>query len=207
MGVFSERCNRAGALCRLRSITLTVDEHTLLPEWQKHVVNLLAKAPLQQFHVSTIGGHVNHRLSDDFCRAIVSTHGSQLTRFSVHRMRMSLKAIADICVRCTALQQLFIVVAPKDLDALGPCLAQARNLRAIHVNRPLDYGSEDVPKPSYDKILEIVRQCTPTVQQFGFNTRVFQVERRARVNEDSSDVMLTPYENPEIPEQFLVVRT
>ncbi|KAL7284753.1 hypothetical protein ACG7TL_002060 [Trametes sanguinea] len=125
-------------------------------------------------------------------------------------MRMSLDAIAYICAHCTALQQLFIVVAQQDLDALGPCLAQAPKLRAIHVNRPLDYGSEDVPKPSYDKILDIVRQCRPTVKQFGFNTRVFQVERSAKVNADGSvttDVTLSPYENPEIPEQFLVVRT
>ncbi|KAI9060041.1 hypothetical protein FKP32DRAFT_1613869 [Trametes sanguinea] len=210
MALFSERCKRAGALSRLRSISLTVDEHTSLAQWQQHVINLLANAPLQQFHLSTIGGHVNHRLSDDFCQAIVNAHGSRLTRFSVHRMRMSVDAIAYICAHCTALQQLFIVVAQQDLDALGPCLARAPNLRAIHVNRPLDYGSEDVPKPSYDKILEIVRQCRPTVKQFGFNTRVFQVERSAKVNADGSvttDVTLSPYENPEIPEQFLVVRT
>ncbi|KAI0366515.1 hypothetical protein BV20DRAFT_640211 [Pilatotrama ljubarskyi] len=115
MAAFSERCNRAGTLSRLRSITLTVDEHTSLNEWQQHVLSLLSNAPLQQFHISTIGGHVNHRLSDDFCRAIVTAHGSRLTRFSVHRMRMSIVTIADICARCTALQQLFIVVEQKDL--------------------------------------------------------------------------------------------
>ncbi|KAI0324544.1 hypothetical protein GY45DRAFT_1349369 [Cubamyces sp. BRFM 1775] len=210
MAAFSERCNRAVALSRLRSITLTVDEHTSLSEWQHHVLSLLSQAPLQQFHISTVGGHVDHRLSDEFCKAIVSAHGNRLTRFSVHRMRMSINAIADICARCSALQQLFVVVEPNDLDALGPCLAQARKLRAVHVNRPLDFGSEDVPRQSYAKILEIVRQCKPTVKQFGFNTRVFQVERSATVTEDgsvSTEVTLSPYENPEIPEQFLVVRT
>ncbi|KAI0634610.1 hypothetical protein C8Q77DRAFT_1217663 [Trametes polyzona] len=210
MAVFSERCNRSGALARLRSITLTVDEHTSLVEWQKHVLGLLSSAPLQQFHISTVGGHVNHRLSDEFCAAIVSAHGGRLTRFSVHRMRMSIGAIADICARCSVLQQLFIVVEQNDLDALGPCLAQARCLRAVHVNRPLDYGSEDVPRHSYDKILEIARQCPSTVKQFGFNTRVFQVERSAVVTTDGAvhaEVTLSPYESPEIPEQFLVVRT
>ncbi|KAI0357708.1 hypothetical protein OH77DRAFT_1494614 [Trametes cingulata] len=210
MAAFSERCNRAGTLSRLRSITLTVDEHTSLAEWQKHVLNLLANAPLRQFHISTVGGHVNHRLSDDFCSAIVSAHRSRLTRFSVHRMRMSIDAIADICARCTVLEQLFIVVEQNDLDALGPCLARAPRLRAVHVNRPLDFGSEDVPKQSYDKILAIASQCNSTVKQFGFNTRVFQVERQVTVAEDGSvrtEVALSPYENPEIPEQFLVVRT
>ncbi|KAH9903262.1 hypothetical protein C8Q73DRAFT_742398 [Cubamyces lactineus] len=210
MAAFSEQCNRSGALSRLRSITLTVDEHTSLSEWQQHVLSLLSQAPLQQFHISTVGGHVDHRLSDEFCKAIVSAHRNRLTRFSVHRMRMSIDAIADICARCTVLQQLFVVAEPNDLDALGPCLAQATNLRAVHVNRPLDFGSEDVPRQSYTKILNIVRQCRPTVKQFGFNTRVFQVERSATVTEDGSvdtGVTLSPYENPEIPEQFLVVRT
>ncbi|KAI0708567.1 hypothetical protein C8Q76DRAFT_626883 [Earliella scabrosa] len=210
MGIFSENCNRTGTLSRLRSITLTVDEHTSLVEWQQHVLGLLSNAPLQQFHISTVGGHVGHRLSDDFCSAIVSAHGSRLTRFSVHRMRMNISAIADICRRCMVLQQLFIVVEQNDMDLLGPCLAQAPMLRAIHVNRPLDLGSEDVPKQSFDKILSIARQCRPTVQQFGFNTRVFQVERRSHVEGDGSvrtEVMLSSYENPEIPEQFLVVRT
>lgn len=62
-------------------------------------------------------------------------------------------------------------------DSLGPCLADAPSLRAIHVNRPLDFGSEDVPRQSYDQILEIARQCRPSVKQFGLNTRVFQVRR------------------------------
>ncbi|OJT06821.1 hypothetical protein TRAPUB_2338 [Trametes pubescens] len=210
MGAFSEHCNRAGTLSRLRSITLTVDEHTSLADWQRDVLNLLANAPLQQFHISTIGGHVNHRLSDEFCKAVVSAHGERLTRFSVHRMRMGIDAIADICARCPALQQLFIVVEQDDLDELGSCLAQARRLKAVHINRPLDVGSEDVPRQSYNKIVDIARECPPTVKQFGFNTRVFQVERSGVLAEDGSiqmEVNLTPYENPEIPEQFLVVRT
>lgn len=193
MGAFSEHCNRAGTLSRLRSITLTVDEHTSLADWQRDVLGLLANVPLQQFHISTIGGHVNHRLSDEFCKAVVSAHGQRLTRFSVHRMRMGIGAIADICARCPVLQQLFIVVEQNDMvsrrsaailwnrftnstqDTLGSCLAKAHRLRAVHVNRPLDFGSEDVPRQSYDKILEIARDCPPTVKQFGFNTRVFQV--------------------------------
>ena len=115
MHEFSERCAHAGTLSRLRSITLTVDEHTALADWQRDVLALLAPAPLQQFHISTVGGHVDHRLGDDFCSAIVSAHGTRLTRFSVHRMRMSIAAIEDSCARCVALEQLFIVVEQNDL--------------------------------------------------------------------------------------------
>lgn len=64
-------------------------------------------------------------------------------------------------------------------DELGSCLAQARRLKAVHINRPLDFGSEDVPRQSYNKIVDIARECPPTVKQFGFNTRVFQVGRVA----------------------------
>lgn len=58
---------------------------------------------------------------------------------------------------------------------LGPILAQAKSLRAVHVNRPLDLGSEDVPMIARDQILGIVKQSGPNLMQFGYNTRVFQV--------------------------------
>ncbi|OBZ76446.1 hypothetical protein A0H81_03102 [Grifola frondosa] len=210
MGLFSMRCQRSGVLSRLRSITLTVDEHTSIIAWQTNVLTLLSQSPLEQFHISTVGGHVGYRLSDQFCADIVDAHGARLRRFSVHRMRMSLEAIDDICCRCVSLEQLFIVVDQDDMNGLGPCLARARRLRAVHVSRPLDFGSEDVPMQSREHIISIARQCSPSVRQFGFNTRVFQVERVAKAGEDGSvttDVLLSAYESPEIPEQFLVVRT
>ena len=45
----------------------------------------------------------------------------------------------------------------------------------MHVNRPLDLGSEDVPMIARDQILGIVKQSGPNLMQFGYNTRVFQV--------------------------------
>lgn len=137
MRIFSENCIRAGTLSRLRSITLTVDDHTSLAEWQQHVLNLLSSAPLQQFHISTIGGHVGHRLSNDFCSAIVSAHGSRLTRFSVHRMRMSINAIADICRRCIVLQQLFIVVDQNDMvwSSVSSCAIEMSDKRITCAGR------------------------------------------------------------------------
>ncbi|KAM5545415.1 hypothetical protein V8D89_001028, partial [Ganoderma adspersum] len=208
MGVFRDQCNRTGTFSRLQFIALTVDEHTSLGLWQQHVLSLLSN--VQRFHISTVVRRVGHCLSDEFCSAVVTAHGRRLTRFSVHRMRMSIGAIADICRRCTALEQLFVVVEQNDLDAFGPCLAEAPRLRAVHVNRPLDFGSEDVPKQSYEQILSIARQCRPTVRQFGSNTRVFRVDRTLQPAADRSmrmEVTLSSYENPEIPEQFLVVRT
>lgn len=94
---------------RLQSITLTVSAH-LSPTWEVDVVELLKPAPLERFHVSTTGGIVGNTLNDAFCAQIVDIHGSRLRRFSVHRMRMSVAAIEDICRRCVQLEQLFIVV-------------------------------------------------------------------------------------------------
>ena len=74
-----------------------------------------------------------------------------------------------------------LIVVPDPQNALGPCLARAPKLRAVHVNRPLDFGSEDVPKQSLDLIRSIARHCQPTVKQFGFNTRVFQVSTPRRI--------------------------
>ncbi|KAI0943506.1 hypothetical protein AcW1_002655 [Taiwanofungus camphoratus] len=206
---FAQQCTHTDALRSLRSITLAVNTQTD-SAWETHVRALLSPAPIEQFHISTVGGEVGPALGTAFCSDIVNVHGERLRRFSVHRMRMNITAIEDICRRCPQLEQLFVVVEQHVLEALGPCLAQAPSLRAVHVNRPLDVMSGDVPMVSRDRILSIVKQCGPHLVQFGYNTRVWQVERVTSLQEDGSvtvDVRLSSYESPEIPEQFLVVRT
>ncbi|GBE89773.1 hypothetical protein BKA93DRAFT_793618 [Sparassis latifolia] len=213
----SEQCARTGALVHLRSITLAA---RMAPEsivhaaarrthwWDTDVLALLAPAPLEQFHMSTIGGEIEPTLSDVFCHAIVKVHGLRLRRFSIHRMPVSLSAIADVCHCCPLLEQLFVVMDQDALDELGPCLAEAHRLRTVHVNRPL-LTSGDAPVVSSELILSLVRQCPPTLTHFGSNTRVYQVERVPIVEEDGTitiDVRLSSYESPEVPEQFLVVR-
>ncbi|PCH36837.1 hypothetical protein WOLCODRAFT_109224 [Wolfiporia cocos MD-104 SS10] len=208
MTLFSKECTRLGTLNRLRSITLTVDAHHS-PSWEADVLSLLAPAPLERFHISTVGGDVGPALSEDFCAAIVKAHGKRLRRFSVHRMRMSLASVDIICAQCPRLEQLFVVIQQQALEHLGPILAKAYALREVHVNRPLDLGSEDVPVLAREQILAIVKRCGPNLRQFGYNTRVFQIERDIR-DEDGTlriDRRLAPYENPEVPEQFVVVRT
>jgi hypothetical protein len=56
---------------------------------------------------------------------------------------------------------------------------------------------------------DVVRKCGPSVVQFGCSTRVWQVVRTVQRNEQGElevERTLGPYEAPEIPEQFLVVR-
>ncbi|EPT01925.1 hypothetical protein FOMPIDRAFT_1160757 [Fomitopsis schrenkii] len=207
MAHFNALCARHNSLTQLRSITLTIDSS---PTWCKDVLALLQPARLEQFHISTIGGNVGPVLDEEFCNAIVDRHRARLQRFSVHRLRMSLASIDYICRRCERLEQLFVVVEQGSLSKLGPILAQARTLRAVHVNRPLDLGSEDVPMIARDQILDIVKQSGPNLMQFGYNTRVFQVERLLHRKADGElevETRLGQYESPEVPEQFLVVRT
>ncbi|KZT64234.1 hypothetical protein DAEQUDRAFT_732903 [Daedalea quercina L-15889] len=207
MANFSELCTRHNALLRLRSITLTING---APTWKKDVLDLLHPAPLEQFHISTIGGNVGPALGEEFCNAIVDRHRARLIRFSVHRLKMNLASVDYICRKCERLEQLFVVVEQGSLSKLGPILAQAKTLRAVHVNRPLDLGSEDVPMIARDHILSIVKQSGPNLMQFGYNTRVFQVERAVHRNKDGPlevETRLGQYESPEVPEQFLVVRT
>ncbi|KAJ7683929.1 hypothetical protein B0H14DRAFT_912620 [Mycena olivaceomarginata] len=45
----------------------------------------------------------------DFWRAPVDAHEPRLTRVSVHRMAISLRAVGDACVRCPVLRQLVVV--------------------------------------------------------------------------------------------------
>ncbi|KAI0078087.1 hypothetical protein K474DRAFT_1594707 [Panus rudis PR-1116 ss-1] len=221
MGQFADHCLSSGVLRRLRSITLavhvvstqptkTLTDGTNVSRWSAQVVEMLSQSPLELLHISTLGGDVGGELSNDFCSMLLSTHASRLRRFSVHRMRISTDAIKQICSRCDHLEQLFVVTEQDDLDSLCDALSLTRSLHTLHVNRPLEEHSETLPVVPKDRILKVVRRCGSELQQVGFNTRVWQVQRNVIRKEDASldiELDLAPYEHPEIPEQFLVVRT
>ncbi|CAL1710132.1 unnamed protein product [Somion occarium] len=207
---FSQQCLESGALEHLRSITLTGPLKTSSHAWAQQVINLLSMSPLEMFHISTMGGEVGGTLSDELCEQIVSTHGLNLRRFSVDRMGISIHAIRRICQECTKLEELFVTANQDDMDALGSCLAYTRTLRSLHVKRPVGQGSDTAPLVSESQVLSMVNKCGSELQQIGRNTRVWQVSREVKRAADGSltvERVLVPYELPEIPEQFLVIRT
>ena len=111
----SELCAASGALRQLRSITLTVETAPRAggtrTSWPIDVANLLAGAPLERFHISSLGGDLSvGGLDEQFCADIVTAHGERLRRFSVHRLRMTLESVRDVCARCPNLEQLFVVL-------------------------------------------------------------------------------------------------
>ncbi|KAL4253257.1 hypothetical protein ABKN59_004757 [Abortiporus biennis] len=207
---FAKECHAKQTLTRLRSITLTVPiTSQSTTAWMRHVELLLSSSSLQHFHISTVGGEVSQEFDTKFCERIVRVHGNTLRRVSVHRLRMSIEAIDLICRLCPHLQQLFIVLNHDNLELLKPCLLHTRELRVLHINRPLS-SNETVPMVSAEKALTVVNACASELYQIGFNTRVWQVEREIGTNSDGTlriERKLGPYELPQIPEQFLVVRT
>ncbi|KAF8152989.1 hypothetical protein B0H34DRAFT_87411 [Crassisporium funariophilum] len=210
MDVFASQCISSCALTRLRSITLTVHQQLPLNEWTKSVIKLLSASPLEFFQIYSTGVFFESPMTDIFWQQLISAHGQRLVRFSVHRMLIDLEAIMNICVKCINLEQLFVVVEPESLENLAKCLSHAKKLRTIHINYPLEAFMDSLPVLQPAQASSIIEQCSPTIVQFGCNTKVWQVGRTISV--DGSGVLqarrhLMPYESPDVPEQFLVVRT
>lgn len=145
---------------------------------------------------------------------LVKTHGERLKRISVHRMDVDLEVIKDICVNCSALEELFIAVEPDKLNILADYVHYARSLKTIHV----DYSPRvqfTVFVLSPDKALEFIKRCdNPGITQFGCESRVWFVNRKVVVGEDRDgnekmecEIDLGPYESLYAQEQFMVVRT
>ncbi|TFK27718.1 hypothetical protein FA15DRAFT_585861 [Coprinopsis marcescibilis] len=232
MTAFAIHCNHRRSLARLRSITLTVTRSMLDPKaWTSAVVSLLSQSPLERFHIYATSTPSDTGNFDDsvallpllpqFLQDLVLTHGQRLTRFSIHRMPLGLQTIEAICRGCNNLQELFIVVEPRLLNALPDLLVHATKLRAIHINYPTASQLEDesdndgeLGDPDHvltaSQTLNFVRRCGPSLFQFGCNTKVWQVGREIEESLSGDKVArlcLLPYESPVIPEQFLVVRT
>ncbi|KAH0578581.1 hypothetical protein J132_02009 [Termitomyces sp. J132] len=210
MGEFSRLCLKAGALKWLLAITLTVHPQCPLDTWTSDVLSLLSASPLQKFQIYSPGAFYESPWTELFWSQLVTTHGHRLYQFSVHRMLISLTAIEEICRRCTVLQQLFIVVEPDSLPSLGQCLVHAKSLRSIHVNYPVEAHTDDIAVISAMEALSVIKHCSPTLTQFGCNARVWQVTKHIEMLPDGSYAVhprLSPYESPDIPEPFLVVRT
>ncbi|KIM82848.1 hypothetical protein PILCRDRAFT_820136 [Piloderma croceum F 1598] len=218
MSDFSTRCTLSGSLLRLRSITLTINTQTAsdIPKWLQEVEALLSLSPIEVFQVYSTFAYFDASAMvamNKFCSKIVTTHGQRLTRFAAHRMRIGMDVVLDICLRCVVLEQLFVVAHSKELNLLVTGLAGAYKLRTVHINYPFEDGIEEGSSSlvlSSDEALHLVRQCGSTIVEFGCNTRVWQVNRVAVTDvwgRITIEPHLSPYENPDIPEQFMVVRS
>ncbi|KAL4071711.1 hypothetical protein J3A83DRAFT_4358163 [Scleroderma citrinum] len=210
IGTFKNVCHHTQALRRLRSITLTVHVHTTIIEWTRNVKDLLETAPLEVFQLYSTDELGDFPIPDDFWKGIAATRGSRFKRFSVYRIQMTLAALQSICSRCPRLEQLLVVVDQRDLIAIAPFLAPAENLRTLHINtHGKARGSPMSPSIMMQTVLDIVSHCSLTLTHFGCDTTAWQVQRVVHLDENGEKYTLptlVPRENPDIPEQFLVVR-
>ncbi|KAI0305113.1 hypothetical protein B0F90DRAFT_1701398 [Multifurca ochricompacta] len=205
MSALSEACARAGGLTSLYSFTLTIPPDHPSDAWMDDTASLLRDSPLQVFQIYASGSGSQGMLADEFCMRIVDYHHDHLVRFSFHRLRLSLDAIDHVCLHCTRLEQLFMLIDHAEMELLIPILAGAKHLSTVHVNL--------VERPTlcspYKHALDIAHKCSPSISQVGIDTKVWKVDRRVSVAEGITrvDRFLTMVESPDIPEQFLVVRT
>jgi hypothetical protein len=202
MSNFAEHC--ASRLSHLHSATLALSQKTPLVPWTSAVLALLASAPLDTIRIASTDAVFEAAAFDMLWTGLVTQHYTRLVRFSAHRMLVSPAALADICERCTALEELFVSVERESLvrlcslpecslvtpwlwhsllqHILGPCLARARKVRLIHLSS-FKMGTAAHAAMTNEKFfqsvpevsLSLARQCGPTVKQFGCNTHVWQV--------------------------------
>jgi hypothetical protein len=116
MARFRAECGREGLLRCLTSITLTTpqDVEGQLDAWLVDVRELLRSSPLVHIHIYASDDTHGH-IPDWFVGAVVEDHRTRLTRFSVHRVGLSLNAIALLCRQCVYLEQLFVVLESSEL--------------------------------------------------------------------------------------------
>lgn len=129
MSVFANKCVAYGTLKRLSSLTLTVHHQLPLKEWISSVVHLVSASPLELLQIYSTGAFFESPMTDDLWKQLIQAHGKRLVRFSVHRMLISLQAIRRICIHCTNLRQLFVVVEPSSLVRFSLTLCQS--IRAV----------------------------------------------------------------------------
>jgi hypothetical protein len=114
-------------------------------------------------------------------------------------------------------------------DDAARLFALAKNLRTLHINFPMATSESSVVSPPMlmERVLSIVSVCSPTLAHVGCNTRVWQVrvacvtpgsfltqrlakvERTVHEDENGEKYViptLAALENPDVPEQFLVIR-
>ncbi|KIJ91199.1 hypothetical protein K443DRAFT_115368 [Laccaria amethystina LaAM-08-1] len=204
---FTDRCMRADALRYLRSITLTVDQHTSIKRWTTDVLNLLSSAPLEVFRIYSTGDLLDATATDYLWTSLVRTHGHRLKKLSVHRMLISIDSISGICLFCPSLEELFVLIEPHFLNDLVECLSHAKSLRILHINYPFEASLNERATISQKNALGVVQRCSSTITQIGCNTEVGRTVIVDERGELSVRLELLSYESPDIPEAFLVVQT
>ncbi|GJJ14766.1 hypothetical protein Clacol_009034 [Clathrus columnatus] len=198
----------------LQSITLTLPNTPITSQWTTEFLSFTEHSSLTRIHLYQSTGvrlkaRLNTGVMHGFMESLLWIHASRLQTLSVHRLNLDPQTIDLICLQCPHLENLFVVVNTSEIDEIIPSLSKSKTLRNIHINFPFNSNVGRLPP---DKVLQIAMSISPQLQQIGFANRTLtlvQIRRVARLNEYNEitvDVSLGPYEQLEVPEQFLVVK-
>ena len=81
----------------------------------EHVVHLLSNSPLEIFYIRPAGSLSNSSVKDELWTELILTHGKRLLQFTVNGTLINWETIHSICVQCTKLEILSVVVDPNDM--------------------------------------------------------------------------------------------
>lgn len=223
-------CVSKGALRSLESVTLSIPHDKVNSAWFSQVEAMLSSARIQKFHVYATGsrrrGSPVVALDETFVKSFVIRHQNSLTRLAVLRFPLTSNGLRFIVEHGTELEELFVTMKRTDFEASASIFSSATKLRSLHITFPVEFpideedensnAEEDMqsdprlPFVPWEQLLHFASQLSPTVHQFGVLTRVWRVERRPVEQADGSVYVsfdLAPYESPDIPGIFLVIRT
>jgi hypothetical protein len=111
----SSTCGRAGGLTSLKSFTLTFNPNVLSDSWINGANELLTRSPLELFQAYATETVLDSPMTGLLVSRLILSHGPRLTKFSVHRIRLRIHTIEEVCNNCTNLRQLFVMLHPSDL--------------------------------------------------------------------------------------------
>ncbi|KIJ55544.1 hypothetical protein M422DRAFT_63582 [Sphaerobolus stellatus SS14] len=208
----SELSNSAvSAFNNLKSLTLSFHAGISTEIWTSSLLTLTSQTRLEELHLyvaaSTKKPNVETFGISDVLEAIIPLHSETLHKVSVNRLPISTNVVGMICSLCPKLESLFVIMNYASLTELIPQLAKSKSVRNIHINFPPIGQFGRIP-PS--EILRIGSQLGSQVRQLGFSNRVYQLERIPKIKDTGEvelELVLGTYEQPQVPEQFLVVRT
>src|SRR6266404_2102010 len=112
MSVLSADCARAGGLTSLSSFTFTIHPDCTTKAFLDGAVSLLKHSPLESIQLNApISSRTDTvTLGDRFCTQIIDQHRDRLIRFALNGLQLRLASIDRMCLNCTKLEQLFMLV-------------------------------------------------------------------------------------------------
>ncbi|GAA5835182.1 hypothetical protein JCM3766R1_006894 [Sporobolomyces carnicolor] len=148
--------------------------------------------------VSTGGRREWPSVPQEFVQSLTDSVGPRLRKFELSGVLVEVDAVQVLTNGSKGLKDLVLHLGENfSLAHLTACFAPLSQMRTLHV---LSQRADVTP----DDVLDLAKECSPTLRQVGFRNRVWLL-RRSVVN-DRIKVSLGSYDLPFWPEALLVVR-